>query len=162
MMVGRDLEHPGGGPSSAGGGPPRPARHRGRRPRLRLDIFTSGRRVPRRQLHPSPRRNPRHVRPPRGGSSSGDPRLFGVRSIDSGEIHVTASAAASVPRVQRRALGIGLVSEDRKVEGLVPMMSVARQPDVLPLARGLAAAASFRNRSIAARDATGSNESACA
>jgi ABC-type sugar transport system ATPase subunit len=51
--------------------------------------------------------------------------LFGICAIDSGEIYVKGERATiHSPRVAKR-LGIGLVSEDRKVEGLVPMMSVA-------------------------------------
>jgi ribose transport system ATP-binding protein len=51
--------------------------------------------------------------------------LFGIRAIDSGELRVHGQRVAiHSPRAAKRH-GIGLVSEDRKVEGLVPAMSVA-------------------------------------
>jgi len=51
--------------------------------------------------------------------------LFGIRSIDSGEVLINGQRVhVDSPRAAQRH-GIGLVSEDRKLEGLVPMMSVA-------------------------------------
>ncbi len=50
--------------------------------------------------------------------------LFGIRSIDSGEVLINGQRVhVDSPRAAQRH-GIGLVSEDRKLEGLVPMMSV--------------------------------------
>jgi ABC-type sugar transport system ATPase subunit len=51
--------------------------------------------------------------------------LFGIAPADSGEIRVDGKPAAIRSPRQAKRHDIGLLSEDRKVEGLVPLMSVA-------------------------------------
>jgi ribose transport system ATP-binding protein len=51
--------------------------------------------------------------------------LFGIAPAESGEIRIAGEPASIRSPRQAKRRGIGLVSEDRKVEGLIPLMSVA-------------------------------------
>jgi ABC-type sugar transport system ATPase subunit len=51
--------------------------------------------------------------------------LFGITSVTDGEIRIDGRPASIRSPRQAKRLDVGLVSEDRKVEGLIPLMSVA-------------------------------------
>ena len=51
--------------------------------------------------------------------------LFGIAPVDRGEIRIAGELASIRSPRQAKRRGIGLVSEDRKVDGLIPLMSVA-------------------------------------
>ena len=55
--------------------------------------------------------------------------VFGADRRDGGEIRVDGAPVALRRAGRRDRAGIGFCSEDRKVEGIVPDMSVAREPD---------------------------------
>jgi ABC-type sugar transport system ATPase subunit len=54
--------------------------------------------------------------------------LFGARSLDSGEIHITGAGRVSLPLSPAMAIkyGIAYIPDDRKVEGIILPLSVSR------------------------------------
>jgi ribose transport system ATP-binding protein len=127
MMVGRDVGPQGGGLSSAEAvtGRELPQQNWGSRPALEVKQISL----------PRAFRNVSFTL--RGGEILGmfgllgaghlqvTRALFGIRRLTSGEVFVQGRRARiDSPRSARRH-GIGLVSEDRKMEAIVPMMSVA-------------------------------------